>query len=379
MKKLSCEYCGEKFDGKLRRCPHCGGMNKLAFQYEQNEAREAAAEKAARGEDGAAAAPQATEPKQGVRKPKTIEELKLFAAEHDLPLRDMRVHLGEDYDGAKAYGIYRAEDGSFVVYKNKADGSRSVRYQGPDEAYAVNELFLKMKERIARQPARQAARLGRRSRGGNAEVPGPRPWLEVVKQNAWKYVLILVVCTVIWLVIKQIGRQNPKPSQGYYHYNDRYYFYQNDRWYGYYDDWIPVSVDSGLAEDAIEYYLSDSYSNSYGVEDFADSSFYANSGGSAWNNGNGYWGDNGNDDWNDNGNGYWDNGNDDWNDNGNGYWDNGNDDWNDNGNGYWDNGNDWDNDDWDNDDWDWDNDWDWDDDDDWDDDWGWDDDWDSDW
>ena len=110
MRRLQCEYCGEKFDGKLRRCPHCGGLNKLAYQYEINEGRETALDRAADGGEAGAVA----QPKQGVVKPKTIEELKRFAAEHNLPLRDMRVHLGEDYSGPKAYGIYRAEDGRFV-------------------------------------------------------------------------------------------------------------------------------------------------------------------------------------------------------------------------------------------------------------------------
>ena len=33
-----------------------------------------------------------------------------------------------------------------AAYKNKADGSRSVRYDGPDEAYAVSEIFAKLME-----------------------------------------------------------------------------------------------------------------------------------------------------------------------------------------------------------------------------------------
>ncbi len=33
-----------------------------------------------------------------------------------------------------------------IVYKNKADGSRSIRYRGPDEAYAVRALYEKLLE-----------------------------------------------------------------------------------------------------------------------------------------------------------------------------------------------------------------------------------------
>lgn len=64
-----------------------------------------------------------------------------------------RFFIGEDYKEPKAFGIY--QDGNrFIVYKNKADGSRAIRYDGLDEAYAVNEIYLKLKEEIANQKAR---------------------------------------------------------------------------------------------------------------------------------------------------------------------------------------------------------------------------------
>lgn len=81
--------------------------------------------------------------------PKTIDELRMWAEDNNLPLDDMRTYIGTDYRGAKAYGIYEdKETGKFIVYKNKADGTRSVRYEGYDQAYAVNELYMKMQERI---------------------------------------------------------------------------------------------------------------------------------------------------------------------------------------------------------------------------------------
>jgi hypothetical protein len=260
----------------------------------------------------------------------------------------MRVHLGEDYRGARAYGIYQAEDGSFVVYKNKSDGSRAVRYQGSDEAYAVNELFLKMKEQIALQPARRAAVLGGTRRAftpspDSTPPAEPPSWKAVVKKNAWKYLLILLICTVIWYAVKHRG-----PSKGYYRYGGDYYYYQSSNWYHYNSgssQWYPVTVDDALSDNYRDYFQSDDYESSYGVQDFAYSYDPAPNdnqpaGGWDWNEDR----DDGND-WN------WDDDRDDWNDN----------DWN------------WD------DDWDWDDGggWDWDDDDGWD----WDDggDWDSDW
>ena len=84
----------------------------------------------------------------GTRIPQTIEELKAFCAEKGMPLEKMRFFIGENIQEPKAFGIYRDENDRFVVYKNKADGSRAVRYSGPDEAYAVRELYLKLKSEV---------------------------------------------------------------------------------------------------------------------------------------------------------------------------------------------------------------------------------------
>ena len=62
--------------------------------------------------------------------------------------------IGIDYRQPRAFGIYQAGN-EFIVYKNKADGTRAVRYQGTDEAYAVNELYLKLKDEILNQKAHQ--------------------------------------------------------------------------------------------------------------------------------------------------------------------------------------------------------------------------------
>ncbi len=79
------------------------------------------------------------------QKPKTIDELRWFCDDHDIPAREMRFFIGEDFKEPKAFGIYQDAEGEFVVYKNKSDGSRAVRYKGPDEAFAVNEIYEKMK------------------------------------------------------------------------------------------------------------------------------------------------------------------------------------------------------------------------------------------
>ncbi len=76
---------------------------------------------------------------------KTIEDLCGWYNAHNLPpYETTRFFIGVDYKKPRAFGIYR-DGNEFVVYKNKDNGERAVRYKGPDEAYAVNEIYLKLK------------------------------------------------------------------------------------------------------------------------------------------------------------------------------------------------------------------------------------------
>ena len=111
-----CSFCGGTVRSDERTCPQCGGQN-------QNYV---------------------PDPPRKILQPKTIEELKEYCAERGMPLLRMRFFIGEDFREARAFGIYKAGENRFVVYKNKSDGSRAVRYDGPDEAYAVRELFEKL-------------------------------------------------------------------------------------------------------------------------------------------------------------------------------------------------------------------------------------------
>ena len=62
-------------------------------------------------------------------KEKTIEELKSWYIARKLPPEETtRFFIGKNIKEPRAFGIY--QDGNkFIVYKNKADGSRAVRYK----------------------------------------------------------------------------------------------------------------------------------------------------------------------------------------------------------------------------------------------------------
>ena len=136
-----CPKCGVDLQPDLERCPKCGAVNPaFGMTWDAFTAR--------RGQeieetDTTGSAPLTPETRPSITEPKTIEELKLYCAGKHMPLERMRFFLDQDYREPRAFGIYRDGD-EFVVYKNKADGSRAVRYRGRDEAYAVRELFDKL-------------------------------------------------------------------------------------------------------------------------------------------------------------------------------------------------------------------------------------------
>ena len=110
-----CAYCGAPVSSSSATCPHCGAANPLYVV-----------------------------PARGTpMTPRTVEELKEYCQVRAIPLDRLRYFIGQDYRQPRAFGIYRV-GADFVVYKNKADGSRFVRYRGPDEEKAVGELFEKL-------------------------------------------------------------------------------------------------------------------------------------------------------------------------------------------------------------------------------------------
>ena len=77
-----------------------------------------------------------------------IHALQTFCERRHIPLERAHFHIGENYTGPRAFGIYKDEYGFFTVYKNKSDGSRLVRYHGIDEDFAVNEIFQKLRSEV---------------------------------------------------------------------------------------------------------------------------------------------------------------------------------------------------------------------------------------
>ena len=137
--KIKCDFCENHFEDTESCCPYCGGVNAAAGNRRFSN---------------------------GV--PKTVAELRQWAQQNHVPLDKMRVYIGENNRGPKCIGIYKDGD-EVTVYKNKCDGTRAVRYQGTDEAYAVNEVYLKIKEMLAMADAEKRVP---GSNGGNRSDSG---------------------------------------------------------------------------------------------------------------------------------------------------------------------------------------------------------------
>lgn len=195
--KIKCDYCGSMIEEQNANCPNCGaplnGVNRFAEEQ-----------------------------------PKTIEELKAWYVAHNLPPENVtRFFIGKNMIQPRAFGIYQDSKGDFIVYKNKANGQRAIRYQGTDEAYAVNELYQKLKGEIASRKSHSATQ-----RYNDAEVvrASQKKMRGRMAPIIYMIVLVMGISFVFAMVKREIG-----PTRGYYQYQDHTYYYQNSSWY-YYDD-----------------------------------------------------------------------------------------------------------------------------------------------
>ncbi len=230
--KIKCEYCNNYIDEAEEKCPTCGAPNK-DFKRVGNQV------------------------------PTTIQELEEWYKAHNLPpYETTRFFIGVDYKDPKAFGIYKdAKTGKFIVYKNKDTGERKIRYEGKDEKYAVNELYMKLKEEISNQKSLNA---GRKTK-------------PVGKSAA----STIIIAAVVFLMISAFpfimlfaGINSPK--RGYYNINNQEYYYVHGNWYIYENDWTSTSKPSydGSIND---YYDGYDYDGDSSYSDITTSSVYDSS------------------------------------------------------------------------------------------------------
>ena len=218
--KVRCEYCKNYIDDSEERCSNCGAVNK-DYKRSANQV------------------------------PTTIEELKQWYEDHHLPPAETtRFFIGEDYKKPRAFGIYKdSYTGKFIVYKNKDDGSRAVRYEGKDEKYAVNELYLKLKSEVARN----------KNANYNNKKNGK-------KNNKLLLILFLAIFPIILALLFR------GPDRGYYRINDREYYYVNGGWY-----WYNENSWEATTEPTVDGKLDDYYESTDDYSDIQTSDVYDSS------------------------------------------------------------------------------------------------------
>ena len=241
-----CPYCGSPMEDKNVLCPNCGA-------YVEINLTESSPERSS---------------EQMITHPKTIEELQCYCAQHGMPLVRMRFFIGEDYKEPRAFGIYKYGS-DFIVYKNKDTGERAIRYSGPDEAYAVNEIFQKLLSECHNR--------GIYPDGAprNAE-PVSRGYRQ--KSNVDSKKLTTGICGFLLIIalIAGIASVANHKHDGYYEYDNTYYYRYGNNW-TYYDITQDCWYDTYSFPDNDNYdsyYIDDDYSNNWGITDVRDSSIW---------------------------------------------------------------------------------------------------------
>ena len=175
----------------------------------------------------------------------------------DMPLERMRFFINEDRREPRCFGIYHDDAiDRWIVYKNKSDGSRAVRYSGPDEAFAAQELWAKIQSEIEKR--RPAAR--------------KRLTAAQKRSRALQTLAIAVLAAVgLFLFVRWMQHQ---PDRGYYEYKNRLYYYQNDDWYYFDDGWYDYGDDLAYEDWSNAEYYGTTYDGFDSAEDAFESSGY---------------------------------------------------------------------------------------------------------
>ena len=162
--------------------------------------------------------------KKETRQPKTIEELKQWYEDRHLPAEEVtRFFIGKNITEPKAFGIYKDKKGEFVVYKNKANGVRSVRYKGPDEAIAVGEILLRLKSEIVNQ------KMG--NNGGSNWQPAEKSAISPgcscgILGGVVSFLIASCMALFLWFCVDSV-------PNGYYRYEGQNYYHQGTAWFIY--------------------------------------------------------------------------------------------------------------------------------------------------
>lgn len=224
-----CKNCGQTFGNSEKQCPYCDYVVKTRKVVDR-------------------------------KMPSTIKELEEWYYIKDLPpCRVTRFYIGKNLKRKRVFGIYKGENtGNYIVYKNKDNGERSVRYEGPSEKVAVREFYLRLKQEINLQKERAKKHKGSIKTGIKNEL-----------KQLWAIPIGL-------LFILFIASTYTVSGEGYYQYNENYYYYIGS-WYQYEDgSWNKINdsnIITILEENRKDYFVSKEYNSDYNIGEFPRKSY----------------------------------------------------------------------------------------------------------
>lgn len=218
----------------------------------------------------------------------TIDEILTEAERKGYPLESMRFFVGENRADPRCFGIYYdADTQEWVVYKNKSDGSRAVRYQGPDEAEACSIFWAKIEETYRQGGGRQHAKASATRSAPAADSPAP------VRRRGGCGTRVIFVVVIAFLLLFLLGGAlsrcsathtspaAPQHRAGYYTVDDELYYYQGSDWYWYSGGyWVPYYDYDDTWYDGYygsDYSFADPY-DSFAYSDYYDDYYSSNSG-----------------------------------------------------------------------------------------------------
>lgn len=224
----------------------------------------------------------------------SIEEFKNLFEEFGINSEKVRFYIGEYHLGPKAFGIYQ-ENEDFIVYKVKDDGSTSIRYKGPDEVYACNELYQKFLEELSKRVS-----LSKKynpyseltyAQENKLKIEKIKKQREAQRKQRIFFAIFGGLFTVLFLSLVIYSCSNEKNIENdihtnthYYTYHNHYYSHYNDYWYSYnpmnhswilyypyineYDLWDPIYDIDDYGIDEFDYH--DYYNNQDHEDDYSN-------------------------------------------------------------------------------------------------------------
>ena len=193
-----------------------------------------------------------------------IDDINVLADQYGMPLEKMRFFIGVNNTEPKCFGIFQDEAGYWVVYKNKANGERAVRYRGRNEAEACQIIWDKIEEEIkirkkdadwwqhqqdlANDPVyaeEYDKELERRVLKPNYGTKKPAKKKHSVRNALLTSMAVAGIVTLMYSGIRHIAANHP--HTGYYSDGNTLYYYQSPSWYYWndtYNDWLFYDYDA---------------------------------------------------------------------------------------------------------------------------------------